>query len=144
MKHLRFYRERKNLSQKELADIVGVRENSVWRWENEKSIPNVELLQKLANVLEVSAQELINGSEEKSVIEVSLKFTSNLDMKNEVIDMAGTKGFALTMSDDGFLGIAGAAKIETREQLEAAFSVIKQRLEEGFAFQVSRGISREV
>lgn len=144
MRGLRAIRDRKGLKLREVEELTGVDLNTISRYERGVLGATVETAQKIAKALDVSVDELVNGPDEQSVIEVSLKFTSNLDMKNEVIDMAGTKGFALTMSDDGFLGIAGAAKIETREQLEAAFSVIKQRLEEGFAFQVSRGISREV
>ena len=41
---------------------------AVSNWENEKTEPNIETLHKIADVLEVSIEELIYGSKRESTI----------------------------------------------------------------------------
>jgi transcriptional regulator with XRE-family HTH domain len=44
-------RKRRGLTQRELADALGVRRNSVNRLENALAVPSVRLLEQLADVL---------------------------------------------------------------------------------------------
>lgn len=44
-------RSRHNLSQRELADMLGVRQATVSRWEVEASVPNVWVVKRLLNLL---------------------------------------------------------------------------------------------
>ena len=41
MKWLKYFREKQGYSQRVLSDKVGVQENTLWRWENGKSTPEV-------------------------------------------------------------------------------------------------------
>lgn len=41
------------MSQYDLADAVGVRQPTIWRWENAKAIPRVHHMVKVAEVLRV-------------------------------------------------------------------------------------------
>lgn len=59
-------RKEKGLTQKELADQLGVNYRSVSRWENGYCMPDLSLLQELSKELEVSVQELLNGSRTSS------------------------------------------------------------------------------
>lgn len=58
-------RMKKNYSQSELADLVGVSNKAVSRWENGNSFPDVGILENLATVLEVRIQDLITGNIER-------------------------------------------------------------------------------
>ncbi len=58
-KHLRAIREEKNISQKELADKLFVSAQAVSKWERNKSSPNPETIAKIADILEVSADYLL-------------------------------------------------------------------------------------
>ena len=53
-------RIQKNLSQKELGAILGVSNKAVSKWETGTAIPKTETLIKLAEVFEVSTEELLN------------------------------------------------------------------------------------
>lgn len=54
-------RKDKGLTQKELADKVGVSDKAVSRWETGKNYPDIETLQRLAEVLDVSVNDLLSG-----------------------------------------------------------------------------------
>lgn len=54
-------RKEKNLTQKELADLLGVTDKAVSRWETGKGFPDSSLMQPLAMTLGISVTELVNG-----------------------------------------------------------------------------------
>jgi transcriptional regulator with XRE-family HTH domain len=56
-------RERRNLTQAELADRIGVSAKTVSKWETAKGLPDVSLLEPLAKVLNISVIELMNGEQ---------------------------------------------------------------------------------
>ena len=54
-------RESRNLTQAELAEIIGVSSKTVSKWETAKGLPDISLLQPLAQALGISVIELMNG-----------------------------------------------------------------------------------
>ena len=54
-------REKQGFTQAELASMLGITAAAVSKWENGESKPRVEMLFKLAKILEVSPEELIAG-----------------------------------------------------------------------------------
>ena len=54
-------REKKGLTQADVAGMLGVTAAAVSKWENGSSKPRVEVLFKLAEILEVRPEELIAG-----------------------------------------------------------------------------------
>ena len=54
-------REKKGLSQTELADILGVSSKTVSKWETARGLPDISLIEPLANALSVSVMELMTG-----------------------------------------------------------------------------------
>ena len=56
---IRDFRESKGLTQKELAEIVGVQGAVISNWETGRNRPNVDVLKKLCTALNTSADELI-------------------------------------------------------------------------------------
>ena len=54
-------REGRKLTQAELADKIGVSSKTVSKWETAKGLPDITLLQPLAEALGVSVIELMNG-----------------------------------------------------------------------------------
>ena len=59
--NIKIFRERKNFTQAELADKLCVTRQAVSNWENGKTEPDIDMLNKIASVLEVSVEELIYG-----------------------------------------------------------------------------------
>jgi len=56
-------REKRNLTQAELADKIGVSAKTVSKWETGKGLPDISLLEPLAKALNISVIELMNGEQ---------------------------------------------------------------------------------
>ena len=57
-KKIVYYRKNKNMTQEELAKQLGISNQAVSKWENEQSCPDVELLPKIADIFEITLDEL--------------------------------------------------------------------------------------
>lgn len=55
-------REAKNMTQSQLADIIGVSSKAVSKWETAKGLPDITLIEPLAKALGVSVMELMTGT----------------------------------------------------------------------------------
>lgn len=54
-------REKKGLTQLELANIIGVSDKTISKWETSKGLPDITLIEPLAKALNISVIELISG-----------------------------------------------------------------------------------
>lgn len=54
-------RKELNLTQKELADQLGITDRAVSKWENGRSMPDLSLLQPLSRILGVGINDLLSG-----------------------------------------------------------------------------------
>jgi len=61
-KKLRELRERKNLTQKELGDILNLTKANISKYENGKLEPNLETLKNISNFFQVTTDFLLNES----------------------------------------------------------------------------------
>lgn len=60
---IRALREKKHLTQQQLAEKLAVSSKAVSKWETGKGFPDISLLEPLANVLQVSVPELLSGEQ---------------------------------------------------------------------------------
>lgn len=58
---IRELREKKEMTQKELADQIMVSDKTVSKWETGKGLPDVGIIEDLAQALQVSVAELLTG-----------------------------------------------------------------------------------
>lgn len=65
-------RKEKGLTQQALGDLVGVSFKAVSKWECGNSIPDISILKKVCEILEISIEELLNAKE-KSKIKIHKK-----------------------------------------------------------------------
>ena len=54
-------RKEKNLSQMQLAELLGITNQAISKWETGRGMPDISLLQPLCDVLEISLNELFSG-----------------------------------------------------------------------------------
>ena len=87
---LKLKRQEKNLTQKELANLVFVSESAVSKWERNVAHPDISLLPKLSNILGVTEHELI---------------TASVDDKSREEKVQAKKWRALSITWDMFFGI---------------------------------------
>ena len=88
---LKTKRQEKNLTQKELANLVFVSESAVSKWERNVAHPDITLLPKLANILGVTEHELI---------------TACVDNKTREEKQQAKKWRVLSITWDMFFGIS--------------------------------------
>ena len=60
---IRQLRESRGLTQTELAERIGVSSKTISKWETAKGLPDITLLQPLAQALGISVIELMNGQQ---------------------------------------------------------------------------------
>lgn len=70
-------RKEKNMTQEELASIMGVTNKSISRWENGKTMPDISLLNPLAKTLNCTIPELLNGKKMTKEELIDLRETIN-------------------------------------------------------------------
>ena len=58
---IRDARKRKNYTQSELGDLLGVTNKAVSRWENGESFPDVAILENISKILDIKIQDIIVG-----------------------------------------------------------------------------------
>ena len=66
--NLRKIRKHKNLTQKELAELLGVSDNGISNWEKGVSRPDIDQVVRICEILSVSPTELITPEVIQSVI----------------------------------------------------------------------------
>ena len=64
-------RKEKGLTQQELGDKLFVTDKAVSKWERGLSLPDVSILEKLAEELEVDVSEILRGSRGKKKIDIN-------------------------------------------------------------------------
>lgn len=63
-------RKRKNLTQKDLAMLCNVSTQAVSKWERGESFPDIEILEKLSILYDISINELINGEKRTKFVDI--------------------------------------------------------------------------
>lgn len=65
-KRITFFRKEKGITQKELADWLHISYQAVSKWESGKSLPTVEMLYAISELLDVTVDALLNENEWKN------------------------------------------------------------------------------
>lgn len=87
-------RKFKGLTQEELADKVGVSYQAVSKWENNISLPDISLLSTLADIFNVSVDELLGRYDNprvEMIDENCLKDINKMMLRIKVLSSDGTK-----------------------------------------------------
>lgn len=66
---LKELRREKQLTQEALAEILGVTNRSISRWENGVNMPDLDLVIEIANYYDVSVEEILDGERKSEMID---------------------------------------------------------------------------
>ncbi len=90
-------RKDKGMTQLELAEIMGVTDKAVSKWERDLSCPDINSIPKLAEILEISVEDLMQGkTETKEQDTKEKKENISINKVDEIIDTA-LKGIGIAM-----------------------------------------------
>lgn len=64
-------RIKNNMTQKNLADHLDVSQNAVYNWENGKRDPNLEIIEKIASIFDVTPSYLMGWEPSESLCEMT-------------------------------------------------------------------------
>ena len=128
--YVRQLRKKAGQSQGDLAEALGVSLHTVFRLENNKlkTSPDSNLLQGIAKYFGIAVDELLNGPR-TSGFTVVLKHALNLEGVNEEMS---ANSITLTVTDDGFVGVSGGKKFESKEDIDNVVEEIRRKLNVGF------------
>ncbi|MCD7835413.1 MAG: helix-turn-helix domain-containing protein, partial [Lachnospiraceae bacterium] len=76
---LKLLRKQQGLNQKELADKLYVSASAVSKWENGKNLPDLIMLKKLTEILQISYDNLLCPEEALKKLKASGKQSSEAD-----------------------------------------------------------------
>lgn len=77
-KNIRKYRETKKMTQDDLAAKIDVTRQAISNWETEKTQSDIETLQKIAQILEVSIEEIIYGEKREAATIINNNTVKNV------------------------------------------------------------------
>ena len=101
---IRNYRKARGLTQEELAIRLNVVRQTVSKWEKGFSVPDADMLQKLADILEVSVSQLLGGDSEQSPQQQD-EIAQQLARINEQLAVRNRRSKRLWQLLAAFLGI---------------------------------------
>ena len=96
-------RKSQNLTQRDLADKLGVSQSHIARWETEKSQPRKKALEELAEALSVSIEELLAGGKENLRAALEIEDSELLSLLKELKNLSGQEIDALKTVIRGLL-----------------------------------------
>ena len=71
-KKIKLYRENKKMTQKDIAEILGVEPATISKYESNMIEPNISSLVKLAEIYEVTIDELLNMEVKSNISELNI------------------------------------------------------------------------
>lgn len=141
-KRLKALRKKAGLTQEALAEIIGVNNNAVSRWENNIDMPKTLKIIALAKALGVSEAQLLNDDSPNHTGEWVIEIRVRDHYEEEVIDLTGNiqPVSLITASPDGcaFTIKAPWSMLQTKAGLEELFQRI---LKEHYSALRGNGIS---
>ena len=80
-------RKKKGMTQNELAEKMNVTDKAVSKWERDLSCPDINTISKLADILDVSVEELLKAKKKENSNTTKMKDLINLILKAVALAM---------------------------------------------------------
>ena len=131
-KNLRKFRKEQGLSQKELAERIGVPFQTINRYENTNMLPNIANIMSIAKVLKVSIDELVGYQAEpinlikywKNILDPLFTIIFDEDNDKILINESITGQTIYTFSYDEFIKLTEKAKLKTDAEIKTIYAAI--------------------
>lgn len=123
--NIKAFRQKKGMTQEELASRLHVVRQTVSKWEKGLSVPDAELLIRLAEVLEVSVAQLLGGEAETATEDKPDAMIEQLSRINEQLAIKNRRAKRLWKIVAWILGAIAALIILSLVFGAAVFSVVR-------------------
>ena len=131
-KNLRKFRKEQGLSQKELAERIGVPQQTIYKYENTNVSPTIATIISIAKVLKVSIDELVGYQAEpinlikywKNILDPLFTLIFDEDNDKILINESITGQTIYTFSYDEFIEITDKAKLRTDAEIKTIYAAI--------------------
>ena len=108
LKNLRKLREEKRVTQKQLADVISVSQQSINKYENHNIEPDIDTLIKMADYFETSVDYIVGHSKIRRKIEIVNSYDLNAEEAKLVEDsrkLSKTQRFRIALILENYTDI---------------------------------------
>lgn len=143
---LKELRSEKSMTQAELAEMLGVSNRSVSRWENGATMPDFDLLIEMAKYYEVEVGEILDGERRENSMdtkteELMLKIADYNNVERNFFSRRMCAMFVLAIVGMVIFAVIDIAGLERTQPYETIVSTVLGTLLTGFLYS-SRYISK--
>ena len=134
---IRTLREKRGITQKELAEIICVSDKTVSKWETNKGLPDIGIIEELAKALRVSLAELFTGD---------LKTNENIsgNMKKIQFYVCPICGNVITAVGEGHFSCCGITLPKQEpESIDEEHSVFIETVDDEYSIIMQHSMSKE-
>ena len=123
---IRSLREKKGYTQKQLAEALAVSDKTVSKWETQKGLPDISLLEPLAKNLGVSVAELLSG-------ECAINRNRSGNMKRTVFYVCPVCGNVISAVGEGAFSCCGITlPVQEAETPDEAHGISVEKIEQDY------------
>ena len=134
---IRTLREKNGITQKELAEIIGVSDKTISKWETNKGLPDIGIIEELAKALRVSLPELFTGD---------LKTNENVsgNMKKIQFYVCPICGNVITAVGEGHFSCCGITLLKQEsESMNGEHSVFIETIDDEYSITMLHPMNKE-
>lgn len=77
--NLQFLRKKENMTQEQLAEVLGVSRQSISKWESDASYPETDKIMQMCDMFHCNMDTLMRGDLEETVVEDTAKYDMNMN-----------------------------------------------------------------
>lgn len=134
---IRTLREKNGITQKELAEIINVSDKTISKWETNKGLPDIGIIEELAKALRVSLPELLTGD---------LKTNENVsgNMKKLQFYVCPICGNIITAVGEGHFSCCGITLPKQEpESMDEMHSILVETIDDEYSITMQHPMNKE-
>lgn len=104
--NLQFLRKKENMTQEQLAEVLGVSRQSISKWESDSSYPETDKIMQMCDMFHCNMDTLLRGNLEETVVEDTAKYDENMNRFSIMVAVGvglAIIGAAMSNFLDGFM-----------------------------------------
>lgn len=134
---IKILREKKGLTQAELASLLGVSDKTVSKWETSKGLPDITLIEPIAKALNISVMELLTGD-----------YVTNLNVSGNMLRsklyVCPVCGNVIHTMGEAYISCCGIAlPVLEAEEADEEHRINLERIEDEYFVTINHDMSKE-